>query len=97
MFFFFFLVEQAKPEDFQYLTRIQYQDIGDGIWGEHEIDYVLFLYKDVDLKPNPSEVSEIRYLSRENIDKYLLNKKKININNCSCIMNVFLLFIFKVK
>jgi isopentenyl-diphosphate delta-isomerase len=34
---------QAKPEDILYLTRILYQSPSDGQWGEHELDYILFL------------------------------------------------------
>lgn len=64
---------QAKPEDFHYLTRIHYENTGDGIWGEHEIDYILFLHKNVDLCPNPNEVSEIRYIKREQLDNELLS------------------------
>ncbi|XP_058061475.1 isopentenyl-diphosphate Delta-isomerase 1 [Anopheles bellator] len=59
---------QARPENFHYLTRIHYADRGDGTWGEHEIDYILFLQKEVDLKPNESEVSEVRYVSRKQLD-----------------------------
>lgn len=65
----FRLNSQARPENFHYLTRIHYKDIGDGVWGEHEIDYILFLQKDVDLTPNPSEVSEAFYIKRENLDR----------------------------
>lgn len=61
---------QIRPENFHYLTRIHYADIGDGTWGEHEIDYILFLQKNVDLHPNPSEVSEISYIKRADIDWY---------------------------
>uniref|UniRef100_U5EZ74 isopentenyl-diphosphate Delta-isomerase n=1 Tax=Corethrella appendiculata TaxID=1370023 RepID=U5EZ74_9DIPT len=59
---------QVRPENFHYLTRIHYADQGNGIWGEHEIDYILFLQKDVDIKPNQSEVSEIRYIKRDQLD-----------------------------
>lgn len=62
---------QVRPENFHYLTRIHYKDAGDGTWGEHEIDYILFLQKDVDLKPNPHEVSDIRYIKRNEIDDVL--------------------------
>jgi len=58
---------QVRPENFHYLTRIHYIDRGDGVWGEHEIDYILFLQKDVDIKPNPGEVSEIRWIKRQNL------------------------------
>lgn len=60
---------QVRPENFHYLTRIHYKDIGDGIWGEHEIDYILFLQKDVDLTPNPNEVSEVLYVKKQNINR----------------------------
>lgn len=58
---------QVRPENFHYLTRIHYIDEGDGRWGEHEIDYILFLQKDVDVKPNPGEVSEVRWIKRDDL------------------------------
>lgn len=60
---------KARPENFHYLTRIHYADVGDGIWGEHEIDYILFLQKDFDLQPNPSEVSEVRFIKRSEMER----------------------------
>lgn len=55
-------------EKFNYLTRIHYQDIGDGVWGEHEIDYILFLQTDVEVHPNPNEISEIKYVPRDALE-----------------------------
>ncbi|CAD6231950.1 GSCOCG00001668001-RA-CDS [Cotesia congregata] len=58
--------------EFYYLTRIHYHALGDGTWGEHEIDYVLFLQKNkVTLDPNPDEISEIRWVSKSNINNFL--------------------------
>lgn len=57
------------------MTRIHYMDQGDGVWGEHEIDYILFLQTDIDVKPNPNEVSEIKYVSKENLNSFLSNLK----------------------
>ncbi|XP_050598233.1 isopentenyl-diphosphate Delta-isomerase 1 [Bombus affinis] len=60
-------LSQILLSDFFYLTRIHYQDV-EGIWGEHEIDYVLFIQKDnVTLDPNPDEISEIRWVSKSEI------------------------------
>lgn len=50
-------------------------DSGNGIWGEHEIDYILFLQTNVDVKPNPNEVSEIVYINRNNFAGFLSNLK----------------------
>ncbi|XP_012275985.1 isopentenyl-diphosphate Delta-isomerase 1 isoform X2 [Orussus abietinus] len=64
--------EQVPVEDFFYLTRIHYQAPGDGYWGEHEIDYILFLRKDeVTVDPNPDEVSEIRWVSRASLSDFV--------------------------
>lgn len=49
--------------------------MGDRVWGEHELDHILFLQKDVDLDPNPNEVSELLYVKREGITKTLKNLK----------------------
>lgn len=60
------------PHDlFYYMTRIHYMDRGNGIWGEHEIDYILFLQTEVDLKPNANEVSEVVFVSRKNFNSFL--------------------------
>jgi len=67
--------EQAKPEEMQYLTRIHYLDRGDGKFGEHEVDYILFLQKDVDLNPNPDEVSDVTYVKRKDLQSFLANCK----------------------
>ncbi|XP_049784626.1 isopentenyl-diphosphate Delta-isomerase 1 [Schistocerca cancellata] len=62
--------EQATLDDLHYLTRIHYK-ADTGIWGEHEIDYILILHKDVDVNPNPEEVSEISYVAREKFDEFM--------------------------
>lgn len=63
--------EQIHIEKFEYLTRILYSDTGNGQWGEHEIDYVLFYQDDVKVKPNSNEVSEISFIQLKEIDKFL--------------------------
>jgi isopentenyl-diphosphate delta-isomerase len=55
---------QVKPEDYTYLTRIHYLAPSDGLWGEHEIDYILFAQKNVEFVPNPNEVSDTMYVKR---------------------------------
>lgn len=63
---------EIKPSDFFYLTRIYYEAVSDQRWGEHEIDYVLFLQKDkITINPNPDEVSEIQWVSRSEIEDFV--------------------------
>ncbi|KAL1122793.1 hypothetical protein AAG570_003119 [Ranatra chinensis] len=63
--------EEVDPNDFCYLTRIIYKSTGDGVWGEHEVDYILFLQKDVTLNPNPDEVSELCYVPKNKLESFL--------------------------
>jgi len=48
---------------------------GDGTWGEHEIDYIFILHKDVALDPNPDEVSTALYIPKSKMNKFLKNLK----------------------
>ncbi|XP_065522836.1 isopentenyl-diphosphate Delta-isomerase 1 isoform X2 [Lathamus discolor] len=66
-------MEQVTPEEIQYLTRIHYKAKSDGIWGEHEIDYILFVQKDVTLNPDPNEIQSYCYVTQKEL-KQLLDK-----------------------
>ena len=41
------------------------------MWGEHEIDYVFFMQKDVTLQPNPNEVKRCWYVSQTQVQELL--------------------------
>ncbi|XP_055469173.1 isopentenyl-diphosphate Delta-isomerase 1 [Psammomys obesus] len=58
---------EVDPNEMHYLTRIYYKAQSDGIWGEHEIDYILFLRKDVTLNPDPNEIKSYCYVSKEEL------------------------------
>ncbi|OIW20673.1 hypothetical protein TanjilG_19738 [Lupinus angustifolius] len=45
----------------------------DGKWGEHELDYLLFIVRDVNVTPNPDEVADVKYVNRDQL-KELLEK-----------------------
>ena len=59
-------------DNFQFLTRIHYLAPSDGLWGEHEIDYILFIVAQVDLNVNPNEVCEVKWVSMDEL-KMLMN------------------------
>jgi len=68
--------------DFTYLTKIHYlapcdEDDEDGIWGEHEVDYILFATKDVSLDPNPNEVSDARYVTEKELRQMFEDKANL--------------------
>ncbi|XP_034415865.1 isopentenyl-diphosphate Delta-isomerase 1 isoform X1 [Cyclopterus lumpus] len=68
-------MEQVTPDEMTYLTRIHYKAQSDGVWGEHEIDYILFMQKNVDLSPDPNEIKSHCYVSKEEL-KEMLEKAK---------------------
>jgi len=58
---------QVPIENFSFLTRIHYLAPSDGKWGEHEIDYILFIEADASLDINENEVSDTRWVSPEEL------------------------------
>ncbi|KAL6610224.1 hypothetical protein ACP70R_040193 [Stipagrostis hirtigluma subsp. patula] len=65
--------EDLPVDQFIPLGRILYKAPSDGKWGEHELDYLLFMVRDVKLSPNPEEVADVKYMNREQL-KELLRK-----------------------
>ncbi|KAI9486854.1 MAG: isopentenyl pyrophosphate isomerase [Benjaminiella poitrasii] len=59
--------EEVPIDDFKYLTRIHYLAASDGQWGEHEVDYILFIKTDVNLDVNPNEVRDVRWVTPEEL------------------------------
>ncbi|XP_064188391.1 isopentenyl-diphosphate Delta-isomerase 1 [Anguilla rostrata] len=66
---------QVPPEEMTYLTRIHYKAQSDGIWGEHEIDYILFMQKDVEVNPDPNEIKSHCYVTKEELKDMLRRAK----------------------
>ncbi|KAJ2774194.1 isopentenyl-diphosphate delta-isomerase idi1 [Coemansia nantahalensis] len=63
--------EQVPLDQLKYLTRIHYLAPSDGMWGEHEIDYILFIKADVDLHINENEVKSTRYVSMDELKQLI--------------------------
>ncbi|RPA87520.1 Isopentenyldiphosphate isomerase [Ascobolus immersus RN42] len=59
--------EQVPLDKFKFLTRIHYLAPSDGKWGEHEIDYILFIQTPVDTVPNPNEVKDVKYVTQQEL------------------------------
>ena len=58
---------QVPLSDFHFLTRIHYRAPSNGKWGEHEIDYILFIEADVTLDVNQNEVQNTRWVSPDEL------------------------------
>lgn len=58
---------QVPLEGFDFLTRIHYKAPSDGLWGEHEIDYILFTQATVNLNINPNEVKDYKYVTPDEL------------------------------
>eukprot|EP00270_Netrium_digitus_P014006 TRINITY_DN4717_c0_g1_i5.p1 TRINITY_DN4717_c0_g1~~TRINITY_DN4717_c0_g1_i5.p1 ORF type:complete len:335 (-),score=108.52 TRINITY_DN4717_c0_g1_i5:419-1423(-) len=63
---------QIPVSNFTCLGRILYKAASDGgKWGEHELDYLLFIKADVDVLPNPNEVAVVKYVDPEGLRELL--------------------------
>jgi len=59
--------KQLPLSDIHFLTRIHYKAPSDGEWGEHEIDYILFVQRDLSISPNPNEIGAIRWVTPKDL------------------------------
>ena len=72
---------KLRLDSLVYLTRIKYKARNvpdDGIFGEHEIDYVIFVKGDFDLQPNHNEVKAVKYVSKYELKEMLAEDKMTN-------------------
>lgn len=71
-------------DKFKFLTRLHYWAADtvthgtDSPWGEHEIDYVLFVCvkskNDITLKPHPDEVDDVCWVTKEKLLEMMADK-----------------------
>ncbi|KAF8305247.1 Isopentenyldiphosphate isomerase [Clavulina sp. PMI_390] len=66
---------QTPVDEFQYLTRIHYLAPSNGLWGEHEVDYILFFTGDVDVTPNVNEICDYKYVSKAELQEMFADPK----------------------
>ncbi|MEJ8590428.1 isopentenyl-diphosphate Delta-isomerase [Riemerella anatipestifer] len=62
-------IDADISEKFSFIYKAE---VGDNLW-EHELDYVFTGIYEGDFNLNPEEVSEVRYISMEALDKELEN------------------------
>jgi len=65
--------EDVPLSAFKCVSRIHYIAESNGIWGEHEIDYILIIQRNVRVTPNYNEVENYQYVSQEELTKFTLD------------------------
>jgi len=66
--------EEVPLDKFKFLTRIHYKAKSDEQWGEHEIDYILFMKcPKITVTPNFSEVKDYKFVSLGDVKMIVQN------------------------
>ena len=71
---------EVPIQNFKFLTRIIYQAASDTVWGEHEVDYILFIKANVKVNPNENEVGDFKYVSKEKLKEFMANSDSENLS-----------------
>ena len=66
-------IECLLTEKFHFIYKA---DVGDGLW-EHELDRVFVGTYEGEFNLNPDEVSEVRYISFEDLEKEMSEKQQL--------------------
>ena len=70
---------QVPLDKFDFITKMRYQARQDDDWIEREVDHCLVIHADVDVNPNPNEVSEIKWVSQDELEEMLLAEDPENV------------------
>ena len=70
---------QVPIDKFDFVTKMRYQARQDEDWIEREIDHCLVIHADVDVNPNPNEVSEIKWVSQADLEEMLVAEDDENV------------------
>ena len=70
---------QVPIDKFDFVTKMRYQARQDDDWIEREVDHCLVIHADVDVNPNPNEVSEIKWVSQAELEEMLLAEDPENV------------------
>ena len=72
--------QDAPVKDIKFVTRILYEAESNAEWGEHELDYILFLKRNsIDLNPNTDEVQAVEWVGKEHLQDFLKDLESRNV------------------
>ena len=61
--------------DFHFITKMRYSARMNADWIEREIDHILMIQADVELNPNPNEVSAVKWVSAKELEVMLVGEE----------------------
>jgi len=61
------VAEELPLDSFSFITKIHYKAASDKIWGEHEIDYIIFIKRNVTVNINENECNDFQYISKSDL------------------------------
>ncbi len=64
--------KQINVEDFHFITKMMYSARMNEDWIEREIDHILVIQADVELSINHNEVSEVKWVSKDELESILV-------------------------
>ena len=67
-----------STDDFHFMTKMRYSSRMNETWIEREVDHILVAKVDVELNPNPNEVSEVTWVTYEELEEMLIAEKPEN-------------------
>ena len=65
---------QVPLESFHFITKMRYCARMNETWIERELDHILVIQADVDITPNPNEISDIMWVSEEELEAMLVDE-----------------------
>jgi isopentenyl-diphosphate delta-isomerase len=66
-------LDALEMDEIKFMTRIHYRADSDPVWGEHELDYVFVIQKNVPLNVNRAEIEKVKYLTQEQLREFMGN------------------------
>ena len=67
-----------SPDDFTFMTKMRYSARMNETWIEREVDHILVIQKDLQIIPNPNEVSDTSWVSYDELESMLIEEKPEN-------------------
>ena len=70
---------QVSIDKFEFITKMRYQARQDENWIEREVDHCMVIHADVNVNPNPNEVSEIKWVNQSELEELLIADDSKNV------------------